>query len=411
MSRALVISYYFPPFLGVGAQHPGWFYHYLPDYGVDTYAVSSALYFEGLTGPPIVDPNVDSVPSGAFAQKAARWLYRKEMQVQLRIGYWEPGFVWGRLFGIPAARRMMKQRRFDALVSVSPPISSHWSALRIKRRFPHLRWIADFQDPFLGNPFRIRQSPPGPREKGFEQSLFREADILSANTDTVAEMWRQHYPEYAKKVVVTWGGYDPQESVPRQAAADGPPIMGHIGSLYLGRTPVVFLQTLEKMSRAGKLKTGDLRIEFQGITKLGSLEPVGQYLAEQDIIRIHNGVISREAALDAASRVHYSLLVDITPGHQRLQVPGKLFDQIRLGRPIFAITPQGSPTQRILAQSGIENRCVAPDASPEEYEAAILGMLRIAPASSEPSDWFRDTFDARSLARGLAGHILKDNTG
>src|SRR5262249_42873237 len=148
----------------------------------------------------------------------------------------------------------------------------------------------------------------------------------------------------AKKIMVTWGGYDPQETIPREPLAPGPPVLAHIGMLYGGRTPVALLRALETMSDAQRITSQDLRIEFLGATEFGSVEAVAQKLEAQGLIRIRKTPMSRSNALREASRVHYSLLIDIAPGNLTLQVPAKLFDQIRLGRPILAITPPGSPS-------------------------------------------------------------------
>jgi len=406
MSKALILSYYFPPFNGPGAQHPSWFYRYLPEHGVSTHAFASALYFNEQYGaPPVSDARVQRLPAGAQAQRWATWLYRKEMQVQLRVGYWEPGFAWARLYGIPAVRRLLDREPCDAMISVSPPISSHWAALRIKRLYPKLLWIADFQDPFLGNPFHFRSKPAGRRVKGFEQALFGEADILSANTDTVADMWRQHYPQYAKKITVTWGGYDPEELIPRRNPTSGAPVMAYIGSIYGGRTPVAFFKALEWMSASGRLKSSDLMVDFLGSLKLEGVEALAGDLESKGLVRLRNMTVARQNALEEAAQAHYSLLIDLTPGNKQLQVPAKLFDQVRLGRPILAITPAGSPSERILAASGIAYQSVAPDGAPEAYEAAILALLRLGPEVREPSDWFRNSFDARNLAGLMAARI------
>jgi hypothetical protein len=236
--------------------------------------------------------------------------------------------------------------------------------------------------------------------------LFGEADVLSANTDSVAAMWRERYPQYAAKIMVTWGGYDPAESIPRQKPpSSGPPVLAHIGSLYGGRTPAGFLRALDQMQGSGAIKTGDVVVDFLGPLDYGPVDALARDLEGKGLLRLRNASVGRQNALEEASRAHRSLLVDITPGNQRLQVPAKLFDQIRLGRPIFAITPQGSPSQRIIEGSGIPHRSVSPDAPPEAYQEALRDVLRMEPVSTDASDWFQRTFDARNLAGGIAAQV------
>jgi hypothetical protein len=403
MKKALILAHYFPPFSGPGAQHPFWFYRYLPEHGIETHAVTNAVYADAQSPEPDYAANGITYAPAKWLRGVARWLYQQELRVQVRLGYWEPGFVWACQFAIPAANKLIRQGGFDTLVSVSPTVASHWAALQLKRKFSHLRWVADFQDPFLGNPFHGTKRF-GDRARAFEEEVFQRADLLSANTDNVAKMWAGRYPQHQEKMVVTWGGYDPEEPVPKGTPAPGSPVLAHVGMVYRGRTPVALLQALAAMNAAGGVSQQDLILRFVGTTDLSGVEQEAASLKAAGMLELR-GAVPRQEAMDAAASVHYSLLLDITPGYQTLQVPAKLFDQIRLGRPILAVTSQGSPSQRILARSGIPHQCVAPDATSAAYEAAIHGLLQQEPKSSEPTEEFMEKFSARGLAGSLAAAI------
>lgn len=405
MTKLLVASYFFPPFNGPGAQHPDFFHRYLGEYGFDSTAVASAIYFNSGASPspaPERKQGVLHLPESGWARSLCPRLYKTEMQIQVRMGYWEPGFVWAKLFASPAAEKLIEQGRFDAVISVSPPIASHWLALRLKRRFPKLIWIADFQDPFLGNPFHKN---PGRRQLAFERDLFSHADILSANTDTVLEMWRRRYPEYAGKMTTTWGGYDPEEVVQAEPLASATAVLSHVGSLYGARIPTVLLQSIERLDDRGLLRPTDLTVEFVGELDFGPATDLARRLETRGFLKLRSNYVPRTEALRIAGQAHYSLLLDITPGNDILQVPAKLFDQIRIGRPILAFTPEDSPAGRILAGSGIEYRRLKPDAAPEDVDRAVLELVRLAPDSRKPTEWFLENFDARCLVRQLAGLI------
>ena len=291
------------------------------------------------------------------------------------------------------------------MISVSPTIASHWTALRLKRRFPDLKWIADFQDPFVGNPFQEKHAKRK-FTRSLEQAIFSSADLLSANTDTAQAMWQKAYPQYRDKMVVTWGGFDPAENVaPLPTAPGETPVLKYVGAIYDGRYPTALVQSLTRLVAQGRLRPGDLSVEFLGNLKFGVLQPLVADLERQGFVRLNPTYVSREEALDIAARAHYSLLLDIVPGNAMLQVPAKLFDQIRVGRPILAFTPAGSPTERILRDSGVPNVCLPPDAPDEEVDAGILRLLQMAPTPTTASSRFRDDFSARHLAGAMAARI------
>ena len=407
MSKVLVLSYYFPPFNGPGAQHPAWFHRYLPDSGIEAQAVTSAIYYTPGSTPtpwPERTPGVLHLPESAWARSLCPRLYKAEMQVQVRLGHWEPGFVWGKVFALPAARRLLERGQFSAILSVSPTVSSHWIALQLKRRFPHLTWIADFQDPFLGNPFHKKEAP---RAQRFEREVFAEADVLSANTDTVMDMWASRYQEYAHKMLVTWGGFDPAETVQAEPLGAESPILSHVGALYGARVPTALLASVDRLASQGRLQPKELALEFVGELDFGPAAAMAQKLKDSGWLRVQPTYVTRAEALRIAGRAHYSLLLDITPGNNILQVPAKLFDQIRIGRPILAFTPEGSPAGRILEGSGVPHIRLPPDAAPELVDRAVLDLRQLSPEPQLAKAWFKQTFDARSLAAALARKILE----
>jgi len=407
MSRVLIVSYLFPPFNGPGTQHPTWFYRYLREYGFETVALTSSVYFgtPDMSSALSKDPCVVQLPRGRNARRLTYQLYHAELWAQLRFEAWEPGFAWGGMFGVPAAVQLLKRERFAAMISVSPTVSSHWTALRLKRRFPDLKWIADFQDPFVGNPFK-KENLVKRLESRLEHDIFSTADCLSANTDTARDLWQQRYPQYVNKMGVTWGGFDPEETVNALPIPPGePPVMKHVGSLYDGRHPTALLHSLKRQVAQGRLRPGDLVVEFVGALKFGTLAPLVADLESKGFLRLRPTYVSRPEALGIAASAHYSLLLDIAPQNGALQVPAKLFDQIRIGRPILAFTPSGSPTERILADSGIPYVSLAPDAPGEEVDAGILRLLQMPPTPKNASTRFLDTFSARRLAGLMAARI------
>jgi len=110
------------------------------------------------------------------------------------------------------------------------------------------------------------------------------------------------------------------------------------------------------------------------------------------------------------ARHNYSLLLDITPGNAVLQVPAKLFDQVRIGRPILAFTAENSPSSRILEQSGISHVLLKPDESESKVDEGILKLLKMDSEARPSSAWFRENFDARSLAASMARRIREAQT-
>jgi len=407
--RALIVSYYFPPMNGPVTQHPSWFMRFLPFYGIDGYVVASSVFFGENLGAPLLDGNVHSVPYGKFAQRFARRLYQAEFVIQGKFGVWEHGFAWAAAFGIAEASRLIRSGGFKTVISASPSVASHWAAYKIKQRFPSLKWIAFFADPFFGNPLRTSRPWLAPFEGRLERAIFSTADYLGANTKPARDLWRDRYPEFADKFVVIPNGYDPEEQImarplPEQRA----PVLAHVGAVYGGRIPDALFEALFELTQAGHLRPGQVVIEFLGSSDFSSVRRPDQFdhLCRTGVVRVRNEYVPRKEALRFIEEAGYLLLVDVT-GQQnaRLQVPSKLFDYVRVGRPVLAFTVGNSPTARILEHSGIEHVIIPTDASAGEVQAGILRFLALPRHPRPPSPWFSRYFDARNIVAPLAALI------
>lgn len=84
------------------------------------------------------------------------------------------------------------------------------------------------------------------------------------------------------------------------------------------------------------------------------------------------------------------------------QVPAKLFEYLRIGRPILTFTCRDSPSERILAESGVQYTCIYRDTPPDEIDRKVLATLSMPTQPSATSSWFQTYFDARVQTKTLA---------
>lgn len=407
--KVLIVSYYFPPANTPVTQHPQWLLRYLTECGFEAHVLSSSVFFGEAVNAPLVKGNVHSLPEGERARRLANRLSQAEFLIQARIGIWDHGFAWGRAYGIGAGLRMLRSGGFSAIVSVSPSIASHWTAWRIKRRFPGVKWIADFTDPFLGNPLRPTKPWLGPIERRLERGIFSSADYLAANTKPARDLWLSRYPEIAGKFVVIPNGFDPDEPIaPRPLPPRATPILAHAGGVYGGRMPNALFDAMFELAQNGRIQPGQISIEFLGA---GDFENAARpdrlrFLCQTGFVRIRNEHVPRAEALRFIEEADSLLLLDITAPHNtKLQVPSKLFDYLRVGRPILAFTGAGSPVAKLLELGGVPHVTIPNEADSAEVQAEILRFLTLPREPHPMSPWVNRYFDARNIVVGVAGLI------
>ena len=87
------------------------------------------------------------------------------------------------------------------------------------------------------------------------------------------------------------------------------------------------------------------------------------------------------------------------------QVPAKLFEYVRIGRPILAVTTLGSPAERLLQRSGIPYCSIYPDDRVEDIDQKILHFLSVPTEPVVANEWFWKEFDAVPQTQRLASLI------
>ena len=389
-----MFAYYFPPEDTTGAQRPFRFAKYLCDHGYQAHVITASTQ-EG--GSPW--PDVTHVPSAVGT--------RFDTAIE-RLAPYNDQLPWVSR-AIHAAERAVTHQRPVAIISTSPPIAAHFAALATKRRHS-LPWIADFRDPILGNPFRTRRWAK-PYDYWTERTIVAQADAVIANTDTSAENLKRRHPRWSEKIHLIWNGYDPEVAI---GAAPIPArrykVLLHAGSIYGERHPNMLYASIERLIEQRRLEPGAVRVRL-----IGDMDPNWLPAAESRFAGLHgtgcieylNQRVPQREALREMAQADYLLLLDLNAMNAALQVPAKLFDYVRIGRPILTFTPNDSPTERILRKSGVPHACIYPGIPAPQADERLESFLKL-PSRAEPtSRWFREQFDGAAQTQTLSGILEK----
>ncbi|MGE5648430.1 MAG: glycosyltransferase [Acidobacteriota bacterium] len=381
----LLLAWNYPPDNAAASPRPFLFAKYLRRHGYACTVVTAAA--QAAAGPADVHCVPDRI---GFSHKVVRKLL---LPGAFGLGWVRPALA--------TAKRLHAEKRFELILSTSPPVATHFAALALKRA-TGLKWVADLQDPVAGNPARQARAYPY-IDAIAERAVFRYADALIANTGSTAAFWNGRYPQWAEKTYVMNNGYDPETAVePAPIPARPYRVLAHVGALSAFRPPTLVLRSIDRLIARGLLDPASLRVSLLGPPTDYVEDPaLTAALTEKGVLEQLPPVPLAEARR-AAAEADYLFLVDITSGNAGLQVPSKILDYIRIGRPILALTTRNSPVDRILAQSGVPYAAVYPDLSACDFDQRVLSLLSLPTEPTAASDWFRDTFDATAHARRLA---------
>jgi Glycosyl transferase 4-like domain len=397
MGRVLLLTFAFPPDNTASAARPGQLYDYLPDHGFQPVVIASTNFgtVEGST-------SVQRVPLGRSPTRVAilsalgHFFMRYCAPYEDRLG-WVP-------HAASAAARLLRAHPVDAVLSTSPSLAAHMTGLWIKKRFG-LPWIADFQDPVRDNPFRTRKWIY-PYDAILEHTLFRHADHLVANTDTVAEAWSKRYPHWANKISVVWNSFDAREAMVSKETTRPYRVLAHVGALYGARHPAQLLRSLDRLA----IDSSSARVKLVGPIApqvLAQQGPLFERMRAKGILEFADRLVPQDEAKRETAEADYLILLDINERNASFQVPSKLLSYIRVGKPILAYTPHGSPVEHILAGSGVTHVTIDPSASESKSDRGVAKFLSLPREVRRPSSWFDETFDARTQAR-IVADLLDD---
>lgn len=395
--KVLILTYFFPPDPEVGALRPSRFAKYLDRLGFSTEVIAAGPDFH-----PVTDGKVHRFRGDHF--QYAPTFVEKVCRKIVGVNGW--GLTWSQRAGWYGAKSISDSSQ-TVILSSSPPLPVHRAAMIIKRTFPGIRWIADFRDPV---------SPAGaktfwgPRFGEFlERRIFAAADLMIANTDPAAERWRQRFPEYRNKIQVLWNGFDPEDPIVACPLTPQPyRVLSHFGVMYAGRQPGKLLASVERLLKSRRLDPSTIRIRLVGapretiddshgiIEKLGCVEIV-DYLPRPEAQRL-------------MATSDYLLLLDLQGHTDGLHVPAKIFEYLRIGRPILAYTSPESAVEGVLDRSGVPHVCVYHTDSDSQADQKLYEFLGLPTAPVEMAAAFREDFSAPAQAARLANWLSPNFT-
>jgi len=285
---------------------------------------------------------------------------------------------WANSVATKMQQRLNGHRGNTVVLSSGPPHSTHLAARKLKRDF-HCDWIMDLRDPWIRNPFRKQFTYPAEYfDRQLEKMCLHEADAIVVNTEPALELLCKRYGTLVQnKSYCVPNGYQEEEFQDLQAKPlwqdDGRFIILYAGSLYGQRTGGRVLDAIQRLKTQGSpiprlilLGGKDALAERDLMLRLSEANMEG------DVEIIES--VPKRRALEAMMAA--SALVLIGDNHpEQLQVPSKLFEYLRIGKPILAIYPKHSPVTTYLRDYCEQYWQADPD-SQKDIEIAIASLFQ-----------------------------------
>ena len=382
MNKVLILTYYWPPSGGAGVQRWLKFVKYMAEYGWEP-----IVYTAENGEMPVIDESLQKdVPEGTTILKTPIWepytLYKrfigrkKEDKINAsflnenkKTGFTEKISVWIRgNFFIPDARKFwikpsinylneyILKHKINYVISSGPPHSMHLIALGLKKKFPDLKWVADFRDPWTNIDFyeklMLSKWADNKHHKQELSVLKNATSVLSIGqgmSDEFEEMYLKAGGKEENKFKVITNGFDEEDVSREEITKDQKFSIAHIGTLVKDRNPTILWKVLSELIKENQAFKKQLEIKLVGKVDIYVKDQIAFYKLNAFVKKIdylpHDEVIKEQQR----SRV-LLLLVNNTKNAKGI-LTGKFFEYMSSGSPILAIGPTDGDLAAIIKET------------------------------------------------------------
>jgi glycosyltransferase involved in cell wall biosynthesis len=355
--KVLLVSLYFPPAGGGGVQRPLKFATHLPALGIETHVLAP-------DDPKWVHRDEDlRAPTQAWvhrvrflgpgSRRPAEELHGLEglERVTTQAGLLARRFLvpdasvsWV-MTATPAAIRIVRREKIDAVITTSPPGSVHLIGAAVKRA-TGARWLADLRDSLVAHPHRRSDTKAARLKERSSESVARlvakSADAVVSVSDAISEEARALDPK--GRVVTIANGCDFDDFAGLEYRPAQRFRITHTGSFFGKRSPRPFLSALAKSDL-------DVVARFVGDFRAADREWAEQ-LGLGDRLELHPFTTRRRALELQRDSEALLLLIPEAGGRGRGVLSGKVFEYIAAERPILAAVPPDGAAAELLRESG-----------------------------------------------------------
>ncbi len=415
MNKVLIITYYWPPSGGAGVQRWLKFAKFLPESGwepviltvdprysaypaIDTSLEKEIVPNTEIHRTPATDwfriysADKSGIPSAGFASNPGKSLKGKISRF-IRGNFFipDPRRGWNR-YAFKKACELIEKEKIVTIVTTSPPHSTQLIGLKLKKKYPETRWIADLRDPWT-DIYYYDQFYPTRLSKRidtfYEKSVLQRADRVITVGFMLKELFSGKLPGTGSKIEVITNGYDESDFINIPDTEPAKLTITYVGTLSEKYRINGFLNAMSELR-----KKNDFLLRFVGKIP-GNIRNQIELSVPSDSLEFipysHHDVAINYM-------VNSSLLLLVIPeaGDNRMIITGKIFEYFASRKPILCLGPKDGEAAALIA--GLQYGKCFDDAESENIEKYIL-EIKDHPVihKGDPSE-----FSRRSLTKKLA---------
>ena len=376
LKKVLIITYYWPPSGGSGVQRWLKFVKYLPSFGLQPFVFTPenpSFEIRDDTLIKDVSPQAEVIrfpiwePYTVFSTISRLAGKKPVSQIDLvatgrrnlfqHITSWIRGNIFipdARVFWVKPSVKFLGDfliaNEITTIITTGPPHSLHLIGLKLKKKNPSLKWIADFRDPWSEwDLLDTLLMTDWARKK--HQNLEREVLKRADRVITIAPFHVNRLEVLGgRKVDLITNGFDEDDFAGIQKVKTKKFMIRHIGMVDELRDPKPFMQAARGLAEASQDFSENVIIEF-----IGSVNTAFREFVIRDKIlsamTVFSKPLSHTDLLKLYGDTDIQLLVLAHTALAAGNLPGKFFEYLASGNFIFGVGPENGDAADILGQT------------------------------------------------------------
>ena len=371
--KVLIISFYFPPAnMSSGYLRALKFATYLPEDNFVPYILTvNSIAYEQISERSVNQMPDDIIINRTFCLDAQRHLsikgkYPNFLAIPDKYSTW---IIPALLKGL----QLIYTEKIDFIFSTSPIPSAHMIGYLLKK-ITKRPWIADFRDPVWDEYMNLKGVQLRAR-KYIEKKSVLNSDLLVMTTDGIKKLFLKRYPFLKnKKLEVIPNGYDENDFkhiYSMNARHQSRIKLIHAGLLeQIDRDPVPFFKSVSMLLKTKKITESHITINLYAPGNDDYYKSIIKEYGIENIVKIQQ----RLPYTDILREMFNSDVLLLFQGPScDTQIPAKLYEYLRISKPIFALTSESGETGKIIKK--LKAGIIVPPDQPETIALRLNGFI------------------------------------
>lgn len=345
MAKIICLNYYFPPLLSTGVIRN---YHVactFAEYFDQVHVLTSDNYkrFPTEERPIPAKVNLHPIytldyrrllagkksdshkPTTKKSSPLFQWLLKVQKSYPFSLFLAEGNLIY--IFGAyKKAKALIRQGEITTIYSSFGPYADHFVGYLLKRKFPHLRWIADYRDlqiePIYKNVIFTNY------QRRIEKKILQKADLVTCISDGFKSQLEVN--GRPTKTVLRGVELRAPETQYEQFT------IAYTGSLYFDyRDPRALFAEIESLINDNLINKDDIQLIYAGRDG----QRYGEWVAEYNLVSIfkNKNMVSQSEAMTIQNRSHINLLLTSSSPELTGVITGKIFEYFEALNPTLCL--------------------------------------------------------------------------